>query len=114
MNSENDQWNIADNEFSLWLYGKKQDGSRNLTDILKSTYLVFSKEQRFRLETICKKSFDYLQKKVKEEEKKKLARTLELTENSVMFSVSKSEYGHWLKLTEEKNEKIINGILSKN
>jgi len=114
MNSENDQWNIADNEFSLWLYGKKQDGNRTLTDILRSTYLVFRKEQRFRLEAICNKSFDDFLKKEKEEEKKKLARSFGSTGNSIMYSLCEPERGSYERLTKEQNERIINGILSNN
>jgi len=114
MNSENDQWNLADKEFSLWLNGNKQDGNRTLTDILKSTYLVFRKEQRFRLETICKKSFDYFKKKEKEEEKKKLTRLFESTENSIMYSLCASEPVYYERLTKDENKRIISGILSGN
>lgn len=114
MNSENDQWNIADDGLSLWLKGNRHDGNLTLTEILKSTYFFFRKEQRLRLETICKKSFDYFKKKEKEEEKKKLARAFESTENSIMYALRKPDPGYYERLTKEENEKIISGILSGN
>ena len=114
MNVENDQWNIADEEFSLWLNGNSHDGNLSFTEILKSAYLIFRKEQWTRLGIICKKSFDYFQKKVKEEEKKKLAMSFNLEDNNIMFSRSAPEPGYYERLTKEKNEKIINGILSGN
>ena len=110
MNVENDQWNIADEEFSLWLNGDKHDGNLSLTEILKSAYFVFRKEQRVRLATFCKKSFDYF----KEKEKKKLAKPLDLRDNNIRFAIRTPEPGYWEKLTKEKNEKIINGIRSGN
>jgi RNA polymerase sigma factor (sigma-70 family) len=110
MNLENDQWNIADEEFGLWLNGDNHVEILNLTEILKSTYLVFRKKQRVRLETICKKSFDYFKKR----EKEKLADSLKYKGSYPMFSLNAPEPGYWERLTKEKNEKIINGIRSGN
>lgn len=109
MNVENDQWNNADEEFGLWLNGNKQEGNLTLTEILKSAYLVFRKEQRIRLETFCKKSFDYF----KEKEKEKLANFLKYGDTpSMYFSKSEPEPGYYERLRREENEKIIKGILS--
>ena len=45
MDFETNQWNIADEEFSLWLNGNNKKCNIDLTDILKSTFLVFREKQ---------------------------------------------------------------------
>jgi RNA polymerase sigma factor (sigma-70 family) len=112
MNFEDEQWNIAEQQFILWLDGKKNGENLTIIDILKSTYLVFRKKQRVRLETICKKSFDYFQKKAKEEEERRLAKPFDFKVANINFALREPEPGYWERLTKEKNEVIINGILS--
>ena len=63
MNFENHKWNIAVDEFSLWLNGTDRGKSIELTDILKSTFLVFRQKQRSLLEVICQRSLDYLKER---------------------------------------------------
>lgn len=110
MDLENNQWNIADEEFSLWLNGNKHDGNLSITEILKSTYLIFRKKQRIRLETFCNKSFDYFLKR----EKEKLADSLKYKFERVMFSRCSDPESllRMAKERKERNDKIINGILS--
>jgi len=109
MNIENEQWNIADEEFSLWMNGNKHDGNLSLTEILKSAYLVFRKKQREHLEQYCNQSFEYL--------RKSHYKTVDdfLYEPSINFSLrrlSEAETISQEKLKREEDNRIINGILS--
>ena len=129
MNFENDKWNKADEEFSLWLNGAYRGKSIDLTEILKSTFLVFREKQRSWLESICKRSLDYL----KEEESKKKDEFFRdnninfkkisvkedtaddiLLDNVPMFSIisERDESGYWERIRNKENNRIINGILS--
>ncbi|MEI6140099.1 MAG: sigma-70 family RNA polymerase sigma factor [Mariniphaga sp.] len=117
MDTEFDQWNIADAQFSLWLKGEGYNEKISITRILKSAYFVFRQKQRERLAIICQQSFDDFKKReedrladlLKEPVTQYISRDPEY--NDVRFcKVSKP--GHYERLTKEKNEKIINGILS--
>jgi len=129
MNLENDKWNIADEEFSLWLNGTDRGKSIELTDILKSTFLAFREKKRSWLDAFCQRSFDYL-KKVESEKKDdsvrynninfRIASDEEnlpddiLSDNVPMFRIAseRDEPGYWERIRDEENNRIINGILS--
>ena len=129
MNLENHKWNIADEEFSLWLNGTNRGKSIELTDILKSTFLVFRHKQRSLLEAFCQRSIDYLN----EEESKRKDDSFRdnninfrkisvkeqfqddiLPDHVPMFSkvIKEDEPGYWERIRNEENNRIINGILS--
>jgi RNA polymerase sigma factor (sigma-70 family) len=107
MNLENDQWNIADEKFGLWLNGNKHVENLTTIDILKSTYFVFRKKQSDKLTNLCNQAF----KLFKEEGERLL-----VYENNIMYyrKSDKNEPGYYERLTKEENENIINGILSGN
>jgi RNA polymerase sigma factor (sigma-70 family) len=110
MNFDSDHWNIAEEQFSLWLKGNKQ---RNLTitEILKSTYFIFRKEQSDKLTKLCNQAFEIFV----EREKRNLRESL-LHEPSILYSKTsferERESDSWKRLTKAKNYEIINGILS--
>lgn len=109
MNAENEQWNIADEEFNLWVNGNQQEKSIELTDILKSTFFIFRKKQLSWLEQFCNQSFDYL--------REKNYKTVDdfLYEQEIHFSLrrlSENETIEREKLKREEDNRIINGILS--
>ena len=117
METEFDQWNIADEQFSLWLKGEGHNEKISITGILKSAYFVFRQKQRERLDTICQQSFEYFKKREDERLACRLKRPVTPYYGrdddfpAVMFSRI-SEPGYHERRTKEMNEKIINGILS--
>lgn len=109
MDFDNKQWDIADNDLTNWLNGKDRGNSIELTDILKSTFLVFRKKQQGWLEQFCNQSFDYLI----ENRYKKLDDFF--FDSGIRFKyapLSESEQIYRDKLKKEKNEKLVKGILS--
>ncbi len=108
MDNEFDQWNIADEQFSLWLKGEGHSEKISIARILKSAYFVFRQKQRERLETICQQSFEYFKKKEEEE----LEHSSKYGHSTIMFCLREPEPGYYERQTKEKNKKIINGILS--
>ena len=106
MNLENDKWNIADEEFSLWMNGNKQEGNLDLTDILKSTFLAFRQKQIERLTQFCKTAFEYY---IEQERKiAEIARKPIFEDNEIRFRIaddlSESEKRA---RTSEKNKRVI-------
>lgn len=59
MYQENNQWDLADQDFKVWLNDKKQESRHPLSDILKSTYLAFRQRQSQKIKNICQLAFDY-------------------------------------------------------
>ena len=115
MNLENDQWNIADEEFSLWLNGNKQEGNLDLTDILKSTFLAFRQKQIHRLSSFCKQAFEYYQEQENlRKQKRLLVQESQFEDNNINFR--KCEYSESEKRDQivNENKKIFKGILSGN
>ena len=109
MDFESNQWNIADEEFSLWLNGNIKDVNIDLTDILKSTFLVFREKQFNWLEQFCHQSFNFLI-----ENKYKTVDDF-LYESDLRFCLKRLNKAEQLerdKLKKEENERLINGILS--
>lgn len=126
---ENDQWNIADEEFSLWMNGTGRGKNIELTNILKSTFLVFREKKRSWLEEFCKRSLDYLIEVEREKKddsfrnnnvnfslipvKENLPDDI-LSDNVPMFRIAseRDEPGYWERIRNEENDIIINGIFS--
>jgi len=107
MISESNNWDIADQNFGLWLNSDNYLEVLPNTEILKSVYLVFKKNQLNHIANLCHNAFKLFLKK----EEWRLKR-LQVEEPSAMFSRSEPEPGYWERLTKEQNEVIINGILS--
>jgi RNA polymerase sigma factor (sigma-70 family) len=131
MDSEINQWDLADRDLGIWLKGNNPEGSQELADVLKSTYLVFRKKQRSWLDKFCILSLDYLREKeeTKEEDtfkysgkvkfskspyRKTEADSLSETEPMYrkMVRIVEPKPGLMEKLTREENDRIILGILS--
>lgn len=61
--SEDYNWDKADQDFFVWLSGRKAATKNELSKILKSTYLVFRRKQKEKLEILCKSAYEYLKEK---------------------------------------------------
>jgi RNA polymerase sigma factor (sigma-70 family) len=125
----NDHWKIADEEFSQWLDGRKNESNFNLTNILKSTYLIFREQQQSWLKVFCQRSLEYLKEKEIEKNDDSfinfkidlIETTLEeesadyVLEYTPMFRRKSShefEENNWKKSLKRENDNIINGILA--
>ena len=124
MDLEITEWDQADKDFGLW--EKEQNIiSKPLTEILKSTYFVFREKQRSWIHAICTHSFELFNEKNQKQENKftqlseinffeqKSSEVLEdnLAIISPAFMLRPKSVDIERK-TKDKNEKIINGILS--
>jgi RNA polymerase sigma factor (sigma-70 family) len=127
MESENKQWDLADQDLNLWLNEDKHESDLPFSDILRSTYLAFRQKEIRRIFNFCKKAFEH-HHQVKQQEAKQessirfkkfnkdfqikgLAEEL-IKEFDVPYyrksSYSKKEIDDW---TRKENEKIIKGII---
>ncbi|HZL12121.1 MAG TPA: sigma-70 family RNA polymerase sigma factor [Prolixibacteraceae bacterium] len=107
MSSENNQWDLADQELNLWMTGDKNEINFSFTDILKSTYLSFRQKHIERFSIFCQQAFEYHQ-----EQERRGAQIRYSLEDTPMFrkiDLSKSEQKA---RTFKENQEIINGILS--
>lgn len=123
MDLENSNWDQADQDFSIWLNGDKHKSGFPLTDILKSTYLVFHQKQIARISEICNNAFEYFQEQDRKREQKSLEEQLKIGVDSLIHEVAEGynipmfrKFDRSLKdqneRTRKNNERIINGVIS--
>lgn len=63
MDSANQYWELAEQDFYLWKNGNKNESGSLSSDILKSTFLHFRKKQAERIINFCRNAFEYHQEK---------------------------------------------------
>lgn len=115
MNFENHKWNVADEEFSLWLNGTDRGKSIELTDILKSTFLAFRQKQIHRLSSFCKQAFEYYQEQENlRKQEWLLIQESQVEDNNIHFRICAYSESEKRDRIVNENQKIFNGILSGN
>ena len=111
MDFEIKNWDLADQNFNLWLNGNNLEDRNPLTEILKSTFFVFKRKQWDHLSALCHQAFELF----KEEEKRKLE-VSHINDCKVYFSRGSTplflEPAERKRITKEENNRITNGILS--
>jgi len=113
MSSENNQWDLADQELNLWMTGNKNEINFPFTDILKSTYLSFRQKQIERLSNYCKKALEYYLELEREKiQKSLLIQESQFEESPAMFRLERLTESEKRAETLKINQEIINGILS--
>lgn len=104
MDLENKHWDSADQDLTLWLNDDKHESSHPLSDILKSTYLVFWQKQKEQICKLCNQAFENF--RTRQFEKIDINECIVFEETREYYSIS--EY------TNNENERILRGILSNN
>ena len=109
MTTENNNWDLADGNFALWLTGEAYQDIFPITDILKSTYNIFRKKQTLQLLNLCNIAFKLFQEK-----EKKRREGPQVEDQSIRFCLSEPEPGYYERIAKQRNDEIIADILSGN
>lgn len=121
MNFESDKWNKADLAFNHWLKGSSTERGTDHMNIVTSTFLSFREKELERLKKYCNSAFEFFLERetIDFERGPRFLRTSEASDavvgdSEVRYSkVIRPDFQINLSnFIEERNEKIIQGILS--